>query len=137
MKICITCEGISETEDSRCVHCSTPLLDTRDVHFPLRKGEADAAHPLIGKVIGGKYRVLSVLGKGGMGTVFRAVHEVSLVPVALKLMNPRFAARQDFRSWFLAARSAIKPAGEITCSSSRATAPGHPANTGGRSCGRS
>ena len=102
MKICITCEGASDTEDDRCAHCATRLIDTTMVHYPVRRGEADAGNPWIGRVIAGKYRLLEVLGVGGMGTVFSAVHEVSLVQVALKLLNPGLAARAEYRTWFLA-----------------------------------
>src|SRR5690606_8221164 len=82
--------------------CGSPLLQTSEVHYPLRRGEEDAANPLLGALIDGKYRITGVLGKGGMGSVFRAVHEVSLVPVALKILHPRFAARADLRTYFLA-----------------------------------
>ncbi len=102
MRICITCDGISDTAAAACDHCGTPLLSTLEVHFPVRRGEADASHPLLGRTIGGKYLLQGVLGKGGMGTVFRAVHEVSFVPVALKLLHKRLATRPEYRSWFLA-----------------------------------
>jgi serine/threonine protein kinase len=102
MKICLICEGVSETTQQDCATCGRPLLATEAVHFPLRRGEADAANPLLGTLVDGKYRIHNVLGKGGMGTVFQATHEVSLVPVGLKILNPRFAARREYREYFLA-----------------------------------
>jgi|GEM_PF-2292077 len=42
--------------------------------------------PLVGQVVGGKYRIEEALGAGGMGAVFRATHVVSDKPVALKWM---------------------------------------------------
>lgn len=102
MKTCLLCEGVTTTDQPVCSSCGTPLLATSEVHFPVRRGEEDAAHPWIGMRIDGKYRLTSVLGKGGMGTVFRAVHEVSLIPVALKLLHPRFAQKSENRSWFFA-----------------------------------
>lgn len=45
----------------------------------------------IGTTIDGKYRVESLLGKGGMGTVFRAVHAWTRRPVALKVLQPQYA----------------------------------------------
>lgn len=102
MKICLVCEGITDTEQPTCSSCGLRLVKTSEVHFPLRRGEEDAANPLLGTLIDGKYRITNVLGRGGMGTVFRAVHEVSLVPVALKILHPRFAALPVYRDHFLA-----------------------------------
>ncbi len=48
-----------------------------------RSGDSD---PLLGRVLDGKFTLLSVLGRGGMGVVYRA-HQKSLErPLALKLM---------------------------------------------------
>jgi hypothetical protein len=102
MKICLVCEGVAATELTSCASCAGRLLDVDEIHFPIRRGEEDAAHPLLGTLIDGKYRVVGVLGRGGMGTVFRAVHEVSLVPIALKLLHPKLAARVEYRAYFLA-----------------------------------
>ncbi|HLQ37614.1 MAG TPA: protein kinase, partial [Planctomycetota bacterium] len=110
MKICLSCEGISATERERCSSCGTRLLPVDAVHYPLRRGEAEAANPLLGTVLDGKYRIQSVLGRGGMSTVFRAAHAVSLVPVALKLLHPRFGARQEFRRALL---SEARKAGRV------------------------
>ncbi len=102
MKICLLCEGVASTAVRHCAACGSALLLTSEVHFPARRGEEDATHPLLGTLIDGKYRVTGVLGRGGMGTVFRATHEVSLVPIALKLLHPRLAARPEYRAQFLA-----------------------------------
>jgi hypothetical protein len=97
VKICLSCEGVSNTSASRCGHCGAWLLPTDAVHYPVRTGETDAGNPLLGTVIDGKYRLLGVLGRGGLGTVFRAQHVGSLVTVALKLLHPRFAERPEYR----------------------------------------
>ncbi len=41
-----------------------------------------------GKVIGGHYEVLSVIGSGGMSTVYKARHSLLDRPVAIKIIHP-------------------------------------------------
>lgn len=97
MKICLSCEGVTDTQAHRCGYCDAPLLSTDSVHYPVRRGELDAGNPLLGTVIDGKYRLQSVLGRGGLGTVFRAQHIGSLMTVALKLLHPRFSEKPEYR----------------------------------------
>src|SRR5436190_23531155 len=56
--------------------------------------------PGVGQTFGG-YTIESVLGRGGMGTVFLATHERLARKVALKLIAPQFAHDEDFRARFL------------------------------------
>jgi serine/threonine-protein kinase len=44
--------------------------------------------PLLGRVVGGRYPVVGLLGRGGMGAVYRAVQEPLGRVVALKLIRP-------------------------------------------------
>jgi serine/threonine protein kinase len=50
---------------------------------------------LFGKTIGGKYVVRSVLGEGGMGTVFEAEHLTIGRSVAVKVLHPNQARKKD------------------------------------------
>jgi tetratricopeptide (TPR) repeat protein len=66
-----------------------------------------------GAVLGGRYRIEGVLGVGGMGVVYRATDLALEVPVALKLLRPELAHREDafarFRQELLLARQVSSP----------------------------
>jgi serine/threonine protein kinase len=46
---------------------------------------------LIGSTLGDRYRLLEVIGEGGMGRVYRAAQLATGQPVAVKLLHPEFA----------------------------------------------
>src|SRR5262245_60113885 len=55
---------------------------------------------LVGTTVDSKYRVDAMLGRGGMGAVFRAVHLGTDRTVALKVIVPDHAQRADFLARF-------------------------------------
>ena len=101
MKVCPVCEGYTASSSARCGGCDAPLVGVDEVAWARRDDEA-VGSPWVGLVIGGKYRITGVLGKGGMGTVYRAVHELSLSPVAIKVLHPRFARLPAFKETLVA-----------------------------------
>jgi eukaryotic-like serine/threonine-protein kinase len=54
--------------------------------------ESAAALPEIGEVLASKYRLERCIGRGGMGAVFQARHEILNQLVAIKLLLPEVAA---------------------------------------------
>ncbi len=53
------------------------------------------------EVFGGRYRVLGLIGKGGMGSVWRAEHTSLRTAVAIKVLDPKLAQDRALRARFL------------------------------------
>ncbi|MFT5354749.1 MAG: hypothetical protein ACI9KE_001957 [Polyangiales bacterium] len=58
--------------------------------------------PKAGDFVGGRYKVESLLGEGGMGAVFAAVNGATGRPVAIKWMRPQMAKSAEAIARFLA-----------------------------------
>ena len=64
---------------------------------------------LIGTVIAGKYRVLRIIGSGGMGRVWEGAHITLGTRVAIKLIKSQFAQQKEARARFeIEARAAAR-----------------------------
>src|SRR3954464_1832735 len=76
------------------------------MHIP---PSSSSSPSLAGTVVGGKYRVQSLLGSGGMGTVWLGMHEGLGTRVAIKFIRPQYASMEDARQRFeIEARAAAK-----------------------------
>jgi serine/threonine-protein kinase len=49
----------------------------------------------IGRLVGGRYRIVGALGRGGMGTVYRAVHTEMSREVAIKMLRPELCVAEE------------------------------------------
>ena len=70
-------------------HTNNPL-ETDDSHLGVERHTAYASmRP--GQLLLQRYLILSVLGRGGMGTVFRVRDELAGIDLALKALPPKMA----------------------------------------------
>jgi hypothetical protein len=84
-----------------CPRCGAWFRD--DVSRCPADGEAleERPDPLLGKVLGRRYRIVDEIGAGGMGTVFRARHVLVGRDVAIKLMSGVAARDPNWRERLL------------------------------------
>ena len=54
-----------------------------------------------GEIIGGKYRIVRLIGDGGMGAVYEAHHQLLDTKVALKFLHPELVKRSGLATRFL------------------------------------
>lgn len=83
-RICQRCSHHNEDHAKFCLSCGA-MLEVSD-----EGGDSD---PLIGKVLLGRYRPISVLGEGGMGKVYLAEQKMGTATrkVAIKTLHPELS----------------------------------------------
>jgi len=94
--ICPTCKTPNEAGARYCNSCGATLSSlsasaeaetaamTSEVTAEARKSTSD---PLIGQIIDGRYRIDKLIGRGGMGTVYRANRLLIGDEVAIKILH--------------------------------------------------
>jgi len=77
--VCPSCGSDAPAEAALCPRCGTAIRD-----------------PLIGAVLGDRYLIISQIGEGGMGAVYRAQHTTLKRELAIKVLLPEFGGRDEF-----------------------------------------
>ena len=86
-KVCIACKQEFSKDMDKCPHDGTVLTPV-------------SVEPGVGTIIAGKYEVLSVIGGGAMGLVYKARHTLMKRIVAVKVLRPNMALDETTVSRF-------------------------------------
>jgi len=109
---CANCGKVIKPGSDLCPQCSSKL-DNEEISGrysappgkpissppprPPRTQSSAKAEPI---VLEGKYRLLDEIGRGAMGTVFRAMDNVLERLVAVKFLRPEYNSKRDYRDRF-------------------------------------
>jgi len=85
---CPSCGRENSPDATVCAHCGTPIQSAPPQAAGLQK---DLFTLKPGQVVANRYRVLGLVGRGGMGAIYRVHDDVLKEQVALKTLLPQFA----------------------------------------------
>ena len=102
MPVCSKCGYDNLESSASCAICDSDLTSAGPSSAADGNDVTDA-RGLIGKVLNGKYKVLSLLGEGGMGVVYKVQHLIlqNKNIFALKILRSRFSADDEFQARFM------------------------------------
>jgi serine/threonine protein kinase/tetratricopeptide (TPR) repeat protein len=90
---CQKCETDNPETSRFCADCGTQLGLTEDIPAgPTMTIEAPIEELTTGSIFADRYKIVTELGKGGMGKVYRAIDQKIDEEIAIKLIKPEIAA---------------------------------------------
>ncbi len=91
---CLNCQTSNPDTANYCNNCATALHEIRPQDIPNAVTQIIESHSWdlpTGSTFGGRYQIIELLGRGGMGRVYRAVDTKTREEVAVKLIRPDIA----------------------------------------------
>ena len=89
---CPSCHKPTDGTERFCKHCGSPVPTA----------SAEGADPLLGQVLGGKFRVIKLLGEGGMGAVYEGEQQLGTKArkVAIKTLHAHLSTDPKIQARF-------------------------------------
>ena len=99
---CAVCGRMNPSDARFCSGCGQPTGAGL-----VAPGPAAVADPLIGRVIADRYRIVSLIGRGGMGVVYKVEHMRMGKLMAIKLLHGELARNKDMVKRFRTEAEAV------------------------------
>ena len=94
---CPKCNTDNAADARFCLSCGEPLSRKTIAVGTVQPQQGQEAKLIIGK----NYEVVKKLGEGGMGVVYKAVHNLSGQEVAIKMLPPELSQDENIRTRFI------------------------------------
>ena len=92
LRPCVDCGRMNPIDTRFCPVCGAASLTRAET---TSEPGSDRADPLIGTIVADRYRIVSHIGRGGMGVVYKAEHVRIGKLVAIKLLSGELAREKD------------------------------------------
>jgi serine/threonine protein kinase/Tfp pilus assembly protein PilF len=88
---CPKCHFENPSETFYCGKCGTQLIPSKEIPSRTETLETPTEELATGSTFAGRYQIVTELGKGGMGRVYRVIDKKTAEEIALKLIKPEIA----------------------------------------------